>query len=170
MQRMAEEPPIPTAKDAYEGLRGLALDAVASGLPDPDPAHPSVSGVVVDIPAQGGCATLVAMTDSTTSLYTSVGGGTIGAGSHPAVATATRRLLSTIQLNLERFVSETSISHPPPGTVRLFVLTPGGRRVTDIPEDAFWGRVEHALTPVIAAAQGTITAVREIGGSHPGRQ
>jgi hypothetical protein len=169
MQRMAE-PPVAAAKDVYEGLRGHALDAVASGLPDPDPAHPSVSGVVVDIPAQGGYVTLVAMTDSATSLYTSVGGGTIGAGSHPAVATATRRLLSTIQLYLERFVPEASTSPPPPGTVRLFVLTPGGRRVADIPEDAFWGRIQHALTPVIEAAQGTITAVREIEASHPGGQ
>ena len=82
----------------YKGLRDIALSASQSGgLPLPPREHPDVFGVVIDIPASGGFATLVGLTDNTTSLYTSTGGGTIGAGTHSAVATATHALLAAVQ-------------------------------------------------------------------------
>jgi hypothetical protein len=59
------------------------LIPVANDLAPPSAAHPDISGVVVDVPAQGGFATVVGLTDDTTSMYTSTGGGTIGAGKHP---------------------------------------------------------------------------------------
>jgi hypothetical protein len=81
----------------YEGLRSTALSAVANGLQSPTDDHPDVSGLVVDIPVQEGFAAVVALTDNTTSMYTSVGGGTIGAGEHQNVASATQALLSSAQ-------------------------------------------------------------------------
>jgi hypothetical protein len=78
-------------------LRTMALDAVRAGLPEPAPDHPSVSGLVVDVPAEGGFATVVALTDGTTSMYTSTGGGIIGAGEHGQVAAATRALLTVVE-------------------------------------------------------------------------
>lgn len=84
--------------------------------------------MIIDIPAQGGCATLVALTDNTTSLYTSTGGGTIGAGGHATVASATHALLASAE---------------------------------DVPEDSFWGRADHPLLPVIAAAQQVISSINQ---------
>ena len=69
----------------------------------PAAEHRDVSGVVVDIPTEGGFATVVGLTDNTTSLYTSTGGGTIGAGEHREVAAGTHRLLSAVQAQLESF-------------------------------------------------------------------
>jgi hypothetical protein len=82
-----------TSPDAvYRDLRSMALEAVERGaLAPPFADHPDVAGVIVDVPATGGSATIVALADDTTSLYTSTGGGTIGAGEHATVATATRR-------------------------------------------------------------------------------
>lgn len=139
----------------------MALESVANGLAAPPAEHPNVSGVVVDIPAQGGYATLVALTDGTTSLYTSGGGGTIGAGTDDAAAQATRHLLTVVESNLGQFQHADDDALPSPGSVRFHVLTPNGRRREDVPEDSFWGRSLHALTPVIAAAQLLVTAVRE---------
>lgn len=143
-------------------MRALALGAIEQGvLPEPGAEHPRVSGVVVDIPAEGGYATLVALTDSTTSMYTSVGGGTIGAGQHESVAAATHALLSAVDAELSRFTAARDDSLPPAGCVRFHVLASTGGRTKDVPEGAFWGRSDDPLMPVIAAAQGVLSAIRE---------
>jgi hypothetical protein len=148
--------------NAYHDLRSLALTAVADGLPAPMADHPDVSGVVVDIPSQDAFATVVGLTDNTTSMYTSTGGGTIGAGEHAAVAAATHRLLTTIQAHLESFDEEDDGSLPPAGSVRFHVLAPTGTHRKDVSEDSFWGRTSHELTPVIGATQELISALRQV--------
>lgn len=147
--------------DVYRGLRSLALDSVANGLDLPGADHRDVSGVVVDIPAEGGFATVVGLTDNTTSLYTSTGGGTIGAGEHPEVAAATHRLLSAVQAQLGSFRRQDDGDFPPAGNVRFHVLTPAGSRSEDVPEDSFWGRAAHELMPVIASTQELVTAISQ---------
>jgi hypothetical protein len=125
--------------EIYRGLRALALDSPANGLALPDADHPDVSGLVIDIPAQGGFATVVALTDNTTSMYTSTGGGTIGAGEHASVAAATHRLLSTVQAQLGAFKKRDNLDLPPAGYVRFHVLSPGGSRLEGIAEDSLLG-------------------------------
>jgi hypothetical protein len=124
----------------YDSLRAMALGAVAKGLQSPGEDHPDVSGLIVDIPAQGGFSTLVALTDDTTSMYTSVGGGTIGAGGHQNVASATQALLSVAQGQLGAFTQPGDSDLPPPGRVRFHLLSPSGSRNEDVPEGSFWGR------------------------------
>ena len=148
--------------NAYDGLRDLALRAVESGLPPPTADHPDVSGVIVDIPSQGAYATVAAMTDNTTSMYTSTGGGTLGAGEHATVASATHKLLATIQSRLGAFDEADDGALPVPGWVRFHVLTPTGTRRKDVPEDCFWGRAPHELMPVIGATQEVISAMRSV--------
>jgi hypothetical protein len=154
----------PTA-DVYVALRGNALASVTNGLALPSEDHPDVSGVVVDIPAEGGFATVVALTDNTTSMYTSTGGGTIGAGEHEKVASATERLLSVAQAHRASFSRHGDLDLPPPGFVRFHILSPSGSRGEDVPEDSYWGRAPHELMPVIAATQDVVTAMR--GASPP---
>jgi hypothetical protein len=150
----------------YRDLRSMALEALERGaLAPPFPDHPDVAGVVVDIPATGGSATVVALADNTTSLYTSTGGGTIGAGEHATVASATQALLIAVQRQLDGFTAVDDPALPPAGTVRFHVLTTSGRRTEDVPEDCFWGRAAHPLMPVIAATQHVISAIREIPGA-----
>lgn len=153
--------------EVYRGLRALAIDSPANGLALPSAGHPDVSGLVVDIPARGGFATVVALTDNTTSLYTSTGGGTIGAGEHAEVAAATHRLLSSVQAQLGAFKEKSDLDLPPAGYARFHVLTPGGSRTEDIPEDCFWGRTPHPLMPVIAATQELLTAIRGASPNGP---
>lgn len=149
----------PEAAGPYEGLRMMALSAVANGLQSPTNDHPDVSGLVVDIPAQGGFATVVALTDNTTSMYTSVGGGTIGAGGHANVASATQALLAAAQAQVRAFTKPDDPDLPPAGQVRFHLLSPAGCRFEDVPEESFWGRAPHELMPVIAATQAVISAI-----------
>ena len=146
----------------YNGLRDLALRAVENGLAAPTADHPGVSGVVVDIPSQDAFATVVGLTDDTTSMYTSTGGGTIGAGEHAEVAARTHQLLATIQAHLDAFDAADDAALPPVGSVRYHVLTPEGTRRLDVPEDSFWGRAPHDLLPVIGATQELISAMRSV--------
>jgi hypothetical protein len=104
------------------------------------------------------------MGDGTTSLYSSTGGGTIGAGVHPAVAEATHALLTLVDERLDEFGEDEDTEQPVGARVRFYILTPEGRRVADVPEDAFWGREEHELTPVIAAVQQVITGLQRVSG------
>jgi hypothetical protein len=145
--------------DAYEGLSNLALSAVAIGLQSPGKDHPDVSGLVVDIPATGGFATIVALTDNTTSIYTSEGGGTLGAGGLANVASATQALLSAAQAQLGSFTRPSDSYLPPCGLVRFHVLSRSGGRCEDIPAESFWGPVPQTLMPVIAATQSVISAI-----------
>jgi hypothetical protein len=148
-------------EEVYAVLRSMVLGAAGSGeLPAPPPDHPNVLGVVVDIPSQGATATVVALTDNTTSLYTSTGGGTIGGGGHASTANATHALLTAIEQSIESFDPGDDLSIPPPGLVRLHVLTTSGPRVADVPERTFWEGSAHALLPVVAATQRVIAAIR----------
>lgn len=145
----------------FLNLRAMALNAVPRGLTAPPPEHPDVSGLVVDVPSSGGFVTFVALTDNTTSMYTSTGGGTIGAGERVPVAAANRHLLGEVQGHLLMF-SDTADAHlPEPGAVRFHVLSSSGARSADVSEDAFWGREPHRLMPIIAALQQLISAINE---------
>jgi hypothetical protein len=158
-RREGEQPQ--SQEDVYRRLRTQALSSVDNGLAAPSAEHAQVSGLVIDIPAQGGFATVVALTDDTTSMYTSTGGGTIGAGQHAVVAAATHRLLSVVQGHLGEFTHKDDGALPPSGSVRFHVLTPSGSRFEDVPEDSFWGRAPHVLMSVIAATQELVSTIRE---------
>ena len=148
--------------EKYLGLRSMALHSAENGLPSPPPSHPWVSGAVVDIPLQGGFATLVALTDNTTGLYTSVDGGTIGLGSHPPVPQAIHQLLTAIEPHLGEFWTDEDEGFPSEGFARIHVLLPDSRRAADVPEASFWGKEPHQLMPVIGAVQGVMTASRPL--------
>jgi hypothetical protein len=153
---------VPSGGASYLELRAQALDAVTNGLlPAPGADHPRVSGVVFDVRAKGGEVTFVCLTDDTTSMYTSAGGGTIGAGSHAPVAEATHALLAAVDHQLDDFIERDDRDTPPPGVVRFHVLTPTGARTGDVPEDCFWGHAPHAWSPVLTAAQHVLTTMHE---------
>lgn len=147
--------------EMYLRLRQMALDAVANGLSVPSPDHSDVSGLVVDVPAQGGFATFVALTDNTTSMYMSTGRAIIGAGEHASVGAGTQRLLAEVQGHLGMFKHRDEAGFPSPGTVRFHVLSPSTGRRADVDEEVFWGREPHPLVPVIAAVQDLVSAIRE---------
>jgi hypothetical protein len=124
----------------------------------------TVWGVLLDVPVSGGFATIVALADGTVSMYTSSGGGVIGAGERPEVASAGQRLLAEVAARVELFRDTPDEGLPPTGSVRIHALGPAGHRNADMPVESFWGREGHELAPLIAAAQDVIAAIRRAAG------
>jgi hypothetical protein len=120
-----------------------------------------VYGLVTDFPRNGAWVTVATLGDATSSMYTSTGGGVIGAGGHPAVVAAARQLLATVQAHLAAFGTADDGGYPAYGTVRFHLLTGAAGRYADVPDGAFWGRAAHPLKPVIAALQDVTTRMRQ---------
>jgi hypothetical protein len=122
-----------------------------------------VLGTVIDIPSTGGMASVVAMADGTTSMYTSTGGGTIGAGGREAVACKTHALLTTLEHFLEMFPADDRVDLPPADLVQITVMTPSGRRRASVPAAAFWGQEPSTVLDLIVAIQDLISELRGNG-------
>ncbi len=131
-----------------------------------------VAAVVVDIPAQDGYLTIATFADDTTSLYTSHGGATVGAGNYRPVAEATRNLLQTAASHVQHFAEPDPGGWPSAGTVRFHLVLPDGNRYLDLPERVFWGQEDHQLKPFVDAAQGVVSGIRLVqdaqSSPHPG--
>ncbi len=106
-------------------------------------------------------ASVVALADGTTSMYTSTGGGTIGAGAHEAVASKTHALLSALQRSIDMFPLDDRVDLPPVDLVQFTLITPNGRRRASVPSAAFWGQEPSSVVDLIAAAQDVISAIRD---------
>lgn len=154
------EPKPPRLDRTYAGLRSmvLGLDARKAGA-EPTADLPDVYGVVVDWNVGSGFATFVALADGTASMYTSTGGGTIGAGGRPGIEAAGAALLRTAQTHLDRFERVDAPGPPVAGGVVYWVLTYAGLRAAA--HDAAGPPVDAPhLQELGAAFQDYVTAFR----------
>lgn len=143
-------------ENPYVGWRAMVLGlAPADAGLKPTESLPHVFGVVMDTSYDSGTATQVALSDGTTSMYTSSGGGVIGAGARPNVAAASKALLLVAERERENFPLTTEDPIPTPGRVRITLLTFDGRRAAEAVADDFGYRrvpgsdVFHAMHAVI---------------------
>jgi hypothetical protein len=117
------EPP----SEVYVGLRDRALHVTREQI-DPDHqfgAH-RVFGIVMDLERPGGTATLVAFISGDASIYTSRGGGILGAGEHEEVRRAAFYAVrkSGSFLNKASRAQETPL--PNRDGVQIYLLTDDG--------------------------------------------
>lgn len=162
----SDGPNLPKLAPAYAGLRSMVL-----GL-DPAKVGPSriadlakVLGVVVDWSVGNGFGTFVALADGTASMYTSSGGGTIGAAGRPEMDAAGERLLRTVEKHLDRFGEVGAPGPPVVGSVVYWVLTRDGVRA--VAHDASGPPAgDAALAELGAAFQDYVTAFRLVDGGR----
>jgi hypothetical protein len=114
---------------AYQGLRNMVLTLQPASL-GIEPVAPleRVWGALTEIGFDNGCATIVSLADGTTSMYTSAGGGVIGAGQHEGPAAASRQYLAELQHQLDLFAPSDECPLPGDGAVAFVVLTYDGVR------------------------------------------
>jgi hypothetical protein len=124
--------------------------------------EPGTWVALMEMGTAGGVASVVAASDGTTSLYTSTGGGLIGAGDHDSVAEANRAFLATIE-ELRAVIPATD-AYPLPGEgeIRFSVRWPDGTQGSAVAEDEILASGGHPLSAAFAAGQDVITAMREI--------
>lgn len=152
--------------DAYLGLRNLVFTQSPADLGIALQAIPdSVWGALVEIGLNSGCVTLVSLADGTTSMYTSTGGGVIGAGAHKGPAAASRHLLIELQAHLDQLPDAEACPLPGLDGVAFVALTLGGiRRI-----ESNTARLSDPTEPLHGlwlAANKVITEIRLQGGTR----
>ena len=151
----------PAGQSVFAGLRGqvIDLDPETVGI-RPTAELPNVWGVLMEMGRGDAVATVVALADGTTSLYTSTGGGMIGGGGHTAVLAATRLLLLAVEADLNRFHPVEVLELPVEGETRFNVLTYTGRFSVSTRDTEMTS--SHPLLAVYTAGQNVITELRQI--------
>lgn len=144
----------------FEGLRGMVLHLdPATTTMSWTPDSPAVWGGLMDMSYARGAATLVCLRDGTTSLYTSTGGGILGAGGHPGVAAASMAFLAELGRHTATMRPDTDESLPAQGHVVLRALTYDGPMTFEATEDDL-GYGRSVLSPAFHAAHEVITQLR----------
>ena len=147
-----------SSTEAARRLREQALAALQpSGGEWSD--KPAVSALF-EIGFAEGAATLACFADGTTSLYLTSGGGVIGAGEHESVRHAADRFLEVAARLAAQLTLDEATPLPGPGEVRFYVTGAGGVLTAAAPE-AVLAAGGHPLSPLFAAGQAVITAIRE---------
>jgi hypothetical protein len=138
----------------FEELRDQVLLA---SLPEP-----GSWAALMEIGTGGGVASVVVVSDGTTSLYTSSGGGLIGAGDHESVAAANRAFLSTIQRLRAAIPATESFPLPLDDEIRFSVRWPDGTRGSAVAVEEELASGDHVLSAAFDAGHDVISAMREI--------
>ena len=103
--------------------------------------------------------TLVSLADGTTSLYFGNGGGIIGGGQYPAVANASKTLVSNSEQYFKRMTPTSSYPLPAIGRVKFYILTFTGVYTADVDENEL-GKHHPELSSLFYSAQEVITQLR----------
>jgi len=144
-------------RDVYLGLRrqalGITAGALGATLDSP------LLALLMETGMSGAVVTLVAAADGTTSMYTSTGGGVLGAGARREVAEAARQFLETGGRLLGELSPVSDPALPPQGTVQFVAVTADGL-LGAVASGAELGERRHALSPLFYAAHGVITQIR----------
>ena len=127
--------------------------------------NPDLRGVAMDWGVGGSSvSTLVSLSDGSTSLYFSSGGGMLGLGEREGLQGAAEAFRAAVTAKEAEFSAVTDFPPPPSGHVVFYVLgesatvSSGVLRVRDIEQ------VGHSMEPIWRASNELITAARkEVG-------
>jgi hypothetical protein len=161
-RRKREEDEQGMGAEAFTGLRAklLAADPEEFGLV-PTERFPNVWVVLMELGMAGGIASIVCVADGTTSMYTSTGGGMIGAGAHPNVVEANALFLDEVERSLPLLPPVEELQLPQPEMVRFNALTYSGpRTAAGIPDELVQGG--RPLSPLFLAGNEVITQLRMV--------
>ena len=146
--------------EVYADLRSMALTVDPATLQRP--AGEPWSGALVammEIGLPNGTATFAAMADGTASMYTSTGGGVIGAGEHAAVRAAADRFRAVLAGARGDLQPTSEFPVPQRGEVRFQLRTEDGGFTGVAPESAV-ASGRHPLSEPYAAGQDLVTEIR----------
>jgi hypothetical protein len=145
----------------YMDLRKMVLRVDPAEIELSDGGWPGASVALMEMPVGDATATIVAVADGTVSLYTSTGGGTIGAGEHLSARQAGHRFLKAAADSAPWMTPTTDFPLPTEGMVRFHVRTPEGDVTGEASEEVLRAR-RHHLAPLYLAGQDVLTEIRVI--------
>jgi hypothetical protein len=128
---------------------------------------PHVWAALLDIGMANGSATVAVVADGTVSMYTSTGGGMIGAGQHKIIHMPAARFLKTVEALHESLEPATEAPLPGAGEAAVVALTYGGMRRALVEMRLL--SPKDPLARAWVAGQDLITALRELQESMENR-
>lgn len=165
-RRRQKRPDAADPRELYDELRNQILDLDPSSAElRPTTELPRVWGALLETGYEREVATLVSLSDGTTSLYTTSGFAIIGGGANPQVVAATRRFLAAVEASLDDLDPdldpESEASLPDDAETIIRALTFDGRRSVRAPEEDF-GYGRHPLSAVFHAGEAVIAELRRL--------
>lgn len=148
-----------------KGSLGIALRKAMLSKPvselgfSPDSEFPNVYGILTDWNLDGPIASIVAIRDGTTSLYTTSDYVIVGGHGHERVLQAASRYLSEAQKYSASSEAVTEFPYPQTGKVFYYLLTYDGVRLC-IGDEAGIDRRSDPTWPLFTAAQNVLTELR----------
>jgi len=148
--------------DVYTALRDQALGFGPTEIKAPPVVEGGrMLGVIMDMGYDAAVVSVVGLADGTASMYVSNGGGMIGLGDNPPVASAAKRLVATAEAVAPYLVERGDDALPADGEIRFNVLTTDVPLVGEAPE-AELASGDHALSPLYAGGQELIGEIRKV--------
>ena len=142
-------------------LRGKLLATAPADLKIKASQHlPHVWAALLDWGMAGGTATIAVVADGTVSMYTSAGGGMIGAGQHQSIHMPAARFLKTVEAIAASLARATEAPLPGAGEAAIVALTYEGMRRGLVELKLLSAKDPFARAWV--AGQDLITALREL--------
>jgi hypothetical protein len=96
-------------------------------------------------------------------MYTTTGGGVVGAGASEAVVAKGHALLTALQRQIEVFPVDERVNLPPVDLVQITLITSTGRRRASVPAAAFWGQEPSTVIDLIAAIHDLLSVISAAG-------
>ncbi len=152
----------------YRDLRQMVLtvDPADHDLPAVGPER--VYGAVMELGYEEATATVVALTDGTTSLYATTGYGIIGGGAHEPVRAAGAAFIEAVAGTMDTLSSASEVDPPATTDVQFIALSYDRHRVGQVGENELrLGR--SPLAPLYVAGQRVITELRLVDDAHRDR-
>jgi hypothetical protein len=148
------------APEMYQLLRSipLQLDPATIKTPDDEPWR-GAAVAMMEIGTATGVASFAAIADGTVSMYTSPGGGVIGAGAHAAVRDAAQRFRIAVAESRGLLEPTEHFPLPEAGQVR-FQVRMADRAYTAVATEAALRTQRHPLSELYGAGQDVITEIR----------
>jgi hypothetical protein len=159
-KKTAQPKPAPEPAQVYTNLRNQVLKLVPQEVGIvPSGEIPSVWGVLMETGYPEAVATLVSLSDGTTSLYFGNGGGMIGGGEQAAVAEATKSFVAGSEQFVQHMMPTKSFPLPAVGRVKFYIMTFSGAFTAEADESAL-GSGKDELPPLFYSGHGVLTQLR----------
>ena len=136
-------------------LRGRSSDFGIDAKSEPNQTW----GCLMEMGIGKASVTILSLSNGTTSMYISTGGGVIGAGEHESVRSAAKTFIAKAGQDLNKMARTEQFPLPKDGRVRFYVLTEAGVFSSEEEKNTL-GEGKSALSPLFCAGQNFLTQIR----------
>ncbi len=165
MFRRSRLKPVLDVAAVYADLREMVVTLDPSDYDFPPLGDSQLFGALMELGYEDVTATVVALTDGTTSLYTTSGYGVIGGGAHESVRQASAAWLLEMSALVPDLALASEVEPPATSDVQFIALTHAGARVGQASEVSV-RRGDEPFGSLYRSGQRVLTELRLVEEDH----